>query len=212
MQHFLIKDNNMEIKNNKIENPLKYYREKTAEFDPQVLSAKSGVPFDGEAFHLTMMSRPAKLLWPALECYFEDDGSAASNAYIILFTRLVMYGILTPKGGKMLAYNEIPWGMHYYKAFQGRCLNRLSGVYGHNAVKLAEDALKFGAVKVPGGDCTIEFDFIPDLTVRATVWEGDDEFPANSQILFSDNFLLAFSAEEMAVVGDTFINALKGRW
>ena len=202
----------MDIVNNKTENPLKYYRMKTEEFDPEVLSAKSGVPFDGEAFHLTMMNRPVKLSWPSLECIFEDNGSKTSNAYVILFARLIMFGTLTPKGGKMLAYNEIPWGMHYYKAFQARCLNRLSGVYGHNAAKLAEDALAFGAKKVPGGDCSIEFDFIPDLTVRATVWEGDEEFPANAQILFSDNFLLAFSAEEMAAVGDTFMNALKGRW
>lgn len=202
----------MEIKNNKTENPMKYYREQTAGFDPQVLSAKSGVPFDGKSFHLIMMSRPIKLIWPELECIFEDDGSKASNAYLIMFTRLVMYGVLSPKGGKMLAYNEFPWGAHYYKAFEGRCLGRLSGVYGHNAAKLAEDAVVFDAKKVSGGDCSIEFDFIPDLTVRATVWEGDDEFPANAQILFSDNFLLAFSAEEMAAVGDVFMNALKGRW
>ena len=63
-----------------------------------------------------------------------------------------------------------------------------------------------------GGDCSIEFDFIPGLTVRASVWEGDDEFPANAQITFSDSFLTAFAAEEIAVVGDTFMNALKGRW
>ena len=202
----------MEVVNNKKENPLKYYREKTAEFDPKVLSAKSSVPFDGEAFHLTMMNRPVKLLWPSLECYFEDNGSPASNAYIILSTRLVMFGTLSPKGGKMLAYQEIPWGAHYYAAFKARCLNRLAGTYGKNAAKLAKDAEAFGAVKVPGGDCSIEFDFIPGLTVRATVWEGDDEFPASSQILFSDNFMLAFSAEELAAVGDTFMNALKGRW
>ncbi len=202
----------MEIKNNKTENPMKYYREQTAEFDPQMLSSKSGVPFDGTAFHLTMMSRPVSLSWPDLECTFEDDGSKASNAYRILATRVVMYGVLSPKGTKMLAYNEFSWGAHYYKAFKGRCLDRLSRTYGSNAAKLAEDAVVFGAKKVPGGDCSIEFDFIPGLTVRATVWEGDDEFPANAQILFSDNFLLAYSAEEMAAVGDVFMNALKGRW
>lgn len=191
---------------------MKYYREQTAGFDPQQLSAKSGVPFDGTAFHLTIMNRPAKLSWPGLVCTFEDDGSAASNGYLILFTRLVMYGVLSPKGGKMMAYNEFSWGAHYYKAFQARCLKRLAGVYGHCAEKLAEDAAVFGAKKVPGGDCSIEFDLIPDLTIRATVWEGDEEFPANAQILFSDNFLLAFSAEEMAAAGDLFMNALKGRW
>lgn len=201
----------MEVTNNKTENPLKYYRSKTDEFDPYALSRKSGVPFDGKLFHLTIMNRPVSLQWPELICRYEDDGTETASAFIILMSRLVMYGVLSAGTGKMLSYMEIPWGAHYYKAFKGRCLDRLAGTYGHYAKKLAEDGKAFGATEVPGGDCTIEFEYIPGLTVRATVWEGDDEFPANSQILFSDSFLLAFSAEEIAVVGDTFMNALKGR-
>jgi len=202
----------MNITDNKTENPLKYYREKTSEFDPHALSVKSGVPFDGREFHLTFMGRPVSMQWPELICRYDDDGAVTRNAYVILMTRLVMFGALTPPNGKMLSYIEIPWGAHYFKAFKARCLDRLAGTYGHDAEKLAEDGASIGAKRVPGGDCTIEFEFVPGLTVRATVWEGDDEFPANSQITFSDSFLPAFAAEEIAVIGDTFMSALKGRW
>ena len=202
----------MEIVNNKTENPLKYYRDKTTEFDPYALSLKSGVPFDGKKFNLTILNRPVSVEWPELICRYDDDGKETGSAYIILTARLIMYGVLSPGNGKMLSYMEIPWGAHYYKAFKGRCLDRLSRTYGQNAKKLAADSAAFGASEVSGGDCSIEFDFIPGLTVRATVWEGDEEFPANSQILFSDSFLPAFSAEDIAVVGDTFMSALKGRW
>ena len=34
------------------------------------------------------------------------------------------------------------------------------------------------------------------------LWEGDEEFPPSSQILFSDNFPVSFQAEDMAVMGD----------
>ena len=47
----------MKMVNNKTENPLKYYREKTGEFDPHELSLKSGVPFDGKEFHLTVTGK-----------------------------------------------------------------------------------------------------------------------------------------------------------
>lgn len=202
----------MEVTNNKTENPLKYYRSKTDEFDPHALSLKSGVPFDGKMFHLTILNRPVSLQWPELICRYEDDGKETGSSFVILMSRLVMYGILTPGTGKMLSYMEIPWGAHYYKAFKARCLDRLAGTYGHDAKKLAADAAAIGAAELNIGDCTVEFEYIPGLTVRASVWEGDEEFPANSQILFSDSFLTAFSAEEIAVVGDTFMNALKGRW
>ena len=39
-----------------------------------------------------------------------------------------------------------------------------------------------------------------------------EEFRAAAQILFSDNFSSAFSAEDIAVVGDVLLNAMKGRW
>ena len=54
--------------------------------------------------------------------------------------------------------------------------------------------------------------FINGLTVRLIVWEGDDEFPPSSQILFSDNFPNAFTAEDIAVTGDIILDAMKGRW
>ena len=41
------------------------------------------------------------------------------------------------------------------------------------------------------------------------LWEGDDEFPPSSQILFSDNFPVSFAAEDMAVMGDVIIGSLK---
>ena len=202
----------MEVVNNKTDNPLRYYRSKAKELDPYELSRKSGISFNGNLFFLTIMGRPVSLEWPELVCRYEDDGEETSNSFVFLFSRLVMFGSLSSGSGKMLAYNETPWGSHYYMAFKARCLNRLAGTYGHCAKKLAEDGKKIGATEVPGGDCSIEFEYVPGLTVRATVWEGDDEFPANAQILFSDSFLLAFSAEDMAAVGDTFMNALKGRW
>ena len=52
---------------------------------------------------------------------------------------------------------------------------------------------------------------MPGYEIRLFVWEGDDEFPPNSQILFSDNFPKAFSAEDRTVVGDLVITDLKRR-
>lgn len=48
--------------------------------------------------------------------------------------------------------------------------------------------------------------------IRLSIWEGDNEFPASAQILFSDNFSAAFTAEDIAVAGDITLNALKGKW
>ena len=38
----------------------------------------------------------------------------------------------------------------------------------------------------------------PGYQIQMILWEGDDEFPPSSQILFSDNFPVSFAAEDMA--------------
>ena len=53
-------------------------------------------------------------------------------------------------------------------------------------------------------------EFLKGLQVQLILWEGDDEFPPSAQILFSDNFPVAFTqGEDMAVVGDVVNDMLK---
>ena len=54
-----------------------------------------------------------------------------------------------------------------------------------------------------------EVEIFPEYKVQMILWEGDDEFPPSSQILFSDNFPVSFQAEDMAVMGDVIIGSLK---
>ena len=54
-----------------------------------------------------------------------------------------------------------------------------------------------------------EITLMPGLTMRFLLWLGDDEFPPNAQILFSDNFRYAFTAEDMANIGDIVISRMK---
>jgi hypothetical protein len=41
------------------------------------------------------------------------------------------------------------------------------------------------------------------------VWEGDDEFPPNAQVLYSDNFEEGFAPEDRVVAGDILISVIK---
>ncbi len=53
------------------------------------------------------------------------------------------------------------------------------------------------AVPVNHGDLAYEIEIYPDYQVQMLLWEGDDEFPPSSQILFSDNFPVSFQAERI---------------
>ena len=203
----------MEIKDNKTGVPLEHYIGRFSEEDPMDMSRRSGVPYDRDGkFRLSLMGRPVAVSWPGMESVYEDDGSPTASNIRILLGRLLLGGMLLGHGEKMLAYNEFPWGNVYLQQFRGRCVMRLAGSYGRSLESFSEACKRVGGREAEGGDIAFDIPFLPKLTVRFLLWEGDEEFPPSAQALFSENFQFAFTAEDMAVVGDIIINAMKGSW
>ena len=208
----------MEVVNNKTENPIRIYQEKFREMDPMQMAKRSGCEFRDGAFEIQLMNRRVKLTFPEMETFYEDGSKTADNVRILL-ARYVMEGVQAESSGKMYSYPEMPWGPVYEVQFRGRCISRMAGTYGHNIKGFIEGMEKIGAKEAreasgrfaSGADCAYDIPFLPKLTIRALIWEADEEFPASAQILFSDNFPLAFTAEDMAVIGDIFLNAMKGK-
>ncbi len=64
------------------------------------------------------------------------------------------------------------------------------------------------AVPMGMGDVSYRIDLLECLSLCLILWEGDDEYPPSAQILFSDNFPLAFSAEDAAYAGDVVLDHL----
>ena len=228
----------MEVVNNKTENPIRIYQEKFREMDPQQMAKRSGCEFRDGAFEIQLMNRRVKLTFPEMETFYMNepgtaDSKTADNVQTgtadtriktadnvrILLARYVMEGVQAESSGKMYSYPEMPWGPVYEVQFRGRCISRMAGTYGHNIKGFIEGMERIGAKEAreasgrfaSGADCAYDIPFLPKLTIRALIWEADEEFPASAQILFSDNFPLAFTAEDMAVIGDIFLNAMKGK-
>ena len=202
----------MEIVDNKVGVPTEQYRARFAAARPEALSASSGVPYADGKFSLTLLGRPVTVAWPGMEAVFSDTGAATAANTRILLARLLLEGSLSPWLGKLYAYTDMPWGNVYAQQFRGRCILRLAGTYGSTPEAFAAACEALKGTRAEAGDLAYDLPFLPGLTVRCILWEGDEEFPAAAQILFSDNFPAAFSAEDIAVVGDVFLNAMKGRW
>jgi len=59
------------------------------------------------------------------------------------------------------------------------------------------------------GDASCRLEFINGLFVTIILWREDSEFPPSAQILFDDNFVFAFTAEDLAVTGEIMVDRLK---
>jgi hypothetical protein len=84
----------------------------------------------------------------------------------------------------------------------------LSKTFGKNVDKFKKIFEKLGAEKVDMGDAAYKFQFLNNIYVIFAIWEGDEEFPPSSQILFNSNVSFYFTAEDLAVVGDVAIGAI----
>ena len=111
--------------------------------------------------------------------------------------------------GGFLTFREVPWGALYLAPFEGRCIKRLAFTFGSKLDDFRRAMENLGAKPLKMGDASYEFELLKGLKLQFILWQGDDEFPPSSQILFSDNFPTAFTAEDMAVTGDVTIGSLK---
>lgn len=205
-----------EIVNNKEGRPLEYYSGLYRALEPERAAERCGLRFDSAAscFELMFMGSVYSASFPEFELRLTRRGTKIDcaendNAVKILLMRFLINGSKRIGSGSFVTYREVPWGEAYLGSFNGRCIRRLAYSYDRARDKFAPAMELLGAEKIKGGDEGYELEFMDGLFVRFLVWAGDDEFPPSAQILFSDNFPSAFSAEDMAVTGDICIGALK---
>lgn len=201
----------MEKIDNKFSVPFEHYKSIYRELDPQHVSARCGASFAAEKgeFLLNYLSREVVVGFPEFALRRRDSGENLSDASNILLIRFLIEGAACKSTGKFLSYAEVPWGEVYLANFKGRCIERLAFSYGNKLEEFAAACTALGGTAVEAGDVAFDIEFLENYIVRLIIWTGDDEFPPSSQILFSDNFPLSFTAEDLAGVGDVVIGALK---
>lgn len=196
--------------------PFEHYVALFRQANPVDISNRTNVPYNRErqCFTIRFMNTPYRVTWPDYQIthleetvgYYPLEDMVAAK---ILILRYLLEGCYAPASGKFFTYREMPWGEVYFRQFQGRCIMRLAFGFGNKLQKFQEVMEKLGAVRLTDGDCSYQLELLEGLFLRFILWEGDEEFPPSSQILFSDNFPLAFAGEDMAVVGDITIGTFK---
>ena len=100
--------------------------------------------------------------------------------------------------GKWIAYREIPGAAFYFSAFVKRAIDPLKKVFGQNKSGLVKASPQLGGKAVEPGDAAFEFRLFPRVSLQVILWEGDDEFPPEANILFDETIGGIFSPEDAA--------------
>ncbi len=201
----------MQIENHKEEVPFAHYEEKFRALEPAaVLERLKEVRWDGGEFTVKLLGREFAISHPEYAIRALDGGKVPPLPTQTFLLRYLLESRDVAWAGQWKTFREMPWGEMYIKPYTGRVLTRAAFTFGTRVEAFKAAAEKMGAEPVKHGDAGYRFDLVGGYQMQILVWEGDDEFPPNAQVLYSDNFAEGFAAEDRVVAGDILITMIKG--
>ena len=190
----------MQIENHKEEVPFAFYEEKFRSLEPETVSERlQDVNWNGETFTVKLLGRSYAISHPDYAIRPLDGGAVPPLPVQTFLLRYLLESRDVAWSGQWKTFREMPWGEMYITPYTGRVLTRAAFTFGFRTAAMKAAAEKMGGVPVKHGDVGFQFDLIGGYKMQILVWEGDDEFPPNAQVLYSDNFADGFAAEDRVV-------------
>ena len=203
----------MQVENHKEEVPFAHYEVLFRALNPQeVLSRLPDTQWDGAEFTLRLLGREFAIAHPGYAIRALDGGAVPPLPTQTFLLRYLLEGKNIKWNGQWKTFREMPWGEMYIQPYTGRVLTRAAFTFGSRIDAFRHAAEKMGAVKENHGDAGYEFELVPGYRMQILVWEGDEEFPPNAQMLYSDNFETGFAPEDRVVAGDILISTIKANF
>ena len=200
----------MQIENHKEEVPFAHYEEKFRALSPaDVTDRLSAVEWDGKTFTVKLLGREFVISHPDYAIAAADGGAVPPLPTQTFLLRYLLECKDVAWKGEWKTFREVPWGELYIKPYTGRVLTRAAFTFGTRLDAFRKAAEKMGATPVSHGDAGYLFELVGGYQIQILAWAGDEEFPPNAQILYSDNFADGFAAEDRVVAGDILISSIK---
>lgn len=152
-----------------------------------------------DQLRIPFLNRRYRIVFPELQ--FEDEADSQKEVPI-QEQILILHYMLAPASpvlaGNWVSYREIPGASFYYSAFVKRAVDPLKKVFGNDVKRLLPAAGILGGQAIDSGDVGYEFWLLPRVPVRLILWVGDEEFPAEANLVFDETIKDILSAEDIA--------------
>ncbi|MBW1713779.1 MAG: DUF3786 domain-containing protein [Deltaproteobacteria bacterium] len=160
-----------------------------------------------------------QLNFVGLECAVSLDPVAVSGSdgqEVPLTDRVLILHYLTqadgrPMTGQWIAYRQIPGAQTYHPVFYQRAIAPFKAGFGPRPELLAQLTADLPARPGQGGDAAVVIQALPRTPVLLQVWQADEDFPAEANILFDESISGYLTAEDVAWLAGRVVYPLVGR-
>ena len=115
-----------------------------------------------------------------------------------------------PVKGEWIAFREIPGAQSYHAAFYKRAMAPLLAGFGQSPELLPKIAGFMNPEQGEGADASVIVRAFPNVPLMLQVWAGDEDFPAEANVLFDKSVSGYMSSEDAAWVAGRVIYPLVG--
>jgi len=156
------------------------------------------VPFFGQDYEVA---------FPEIELRSTAGEPPDTTTSLIILHYLLQADGVQPSD-QWIAFRELPDGMVYDPAFQGRSAQRLAREYGNDSDAFTAAAEALGGERLTFGDVSYMFRILPRVRMAVILHLADEEFGAAVNVLFDASAGHYLPTEDLAVLGGLLTSRL----
>lgn len=174
--------------------------------NPDELSQKLEIPYikDEKNFLFRFMGNEVRINHPSGTIWYGDEELVLSYMLGTILLRYLVNGTGKNPTGTFITYKDIKDGQVYYPNFHKRTIGWLAQLY-QNKPEIFHEKYPLPVTEHEHGDFSFSFEFLPNVIFMFILYEQDEEFPAEANVLMDSNIEDYFNAEDLAVVVDVAI-------
>jgi hypothetical protein len=109
---------------------------------------------------------------------------------------------------RWMGFRELPDGLFYASAFQSYTGAELVREINGDVALFKQASEKLQGAPLAIGEAGYVFQVLPRLKLAVVMWSGDEEFPAQAQVLFQETAAHYLMTEALAIVGSLLIGQI----
>jgi hypothetical protein len=113
-----------------------------------------------------------------------------------------------PPTGKLITFRQIPDGHFYFDAFQRRTRDPFLATFGQRPELFRSCGQGLGGQIADTADVALSFQVLPRVAIQLCLWEGDEEFPPEANVLFDESIQGYLPVEDIAVASGMLVYRL----
>lgn len=174
--------------------------------DPEKLAESSGAVFRDGWFEITVMRWTIYVSYPELE--FKAPKFLDTYVIRVLAMLYISKARSQPLANQWVPYRELKDGLFYTKSFSETVEDSIVSRFGEDIGGLRDSCLALGGREVDQGDLGMVLKTFPHVPLLFILWQGDEEFSANTRILFDASADSYFNAFELRMLCGEIVSRL----